>query len=698
MPTRSLLLFLLSAPFIAQAQCLEGGMEWVNPLPQGWNLYDVHSFGGERAVAVGMSGTLISSTDGGDPWSKTHCAGNDDDLLYALDFPSDSTGWAVGDSGTVLQTTDGGTNWTPQSNPVPANEHLRDVRFIDEDSGWAVGSNGIVIRTFDGGGTWSMSNTPTSEILHSVEAVGGSKVWAGSGSGTLIHTSDGGASWTSQGNGVGGNDLHFLNDSTGWSAPGANHLYRTNDGGDSWQQVPTPSTTGIDHVRFLNDSVGWINDGNSFFVSTDGGNSWTDKGINLYGYMEGVHFSNKDTGWAVGSRGQVYRTTSGWDQRDRIWKGDFEGWLNGVDPVSAQKAWAVGRWGRIASFSLDSGIMNYISTNTNEAFLSVHFANENIGCAVGDNGEVRCTDDGGNNWQSRFFSGYPLYDVFFSSSSHAWAVGYEGVYHSNDGGNSWVQQSPSNQFTYRSSVDFVNDSIGCVVGGSGMVLRTENGGNGWTDKGGGISQTLHSVELLKPSVAYAVGDSGTILHTETGWDDHTVQNSPVTEDLVSVAFIDRNTGWVVGDQGSILFTHNGGQDWAIKSKNAYPELNDVALFKQPGRLWVAGKHQSLLVDKTLHTSTKVKKNPEQSGWTVYPNPAQNRIKVKGGPFQREEIRFTLLSSRGQVIRSKKIAPGNKEEGLLFSMTVSDLARGLYFLKMEGEEQVKKIMVDPGLRR
>ena len=69
-----------------------------------------------------------------------------------------TTGIAVGNTGTILRTTDGGTTWTPQTSGTTNN--LTCVYFSDVNNGTIVGDNGTIIKTTDGGTTWT---TQTSE-------------------------------------------------------------------------------------------------------------------------------------------------------------------------------------------------------------------------------------------------------------------------------------------------------------------------------------------------------------------------------------------------------------------------------------------------------------------------------------------------------------------------------------------------------
>ncbi|MBC7839500.1 MAG: hypothetical protein H7Y39_12800, partial [Nitrospiraceae bacterium] len=73
-------------------------------------------------------------------------------LLMGLYFRRAEQGWAVGSSGTILKTVDGGKKWKKIASGTTAS--LSAVFFFDEKQGWAVGANGTILRSQDGGNTW----------------------------------------------------------------------------------------------------------------------------------------------------------------------------------------------------------------------------------------------------------------------------------------------------------------------------------------------------------------------------------------------------------------------------------------------------------------------------------------------------------------------------------------------------------------
>ena len=76
--------------------------------------------------------------------------------VQAVTFTDATHGWAVGASGTILATTDGGATWSAQDSghtAVGTRADLYAVAFIDATHCWAVGTDGTILATTNGGGT-----------------------------------------------------------------------------------------------------------------------------------------------------------------------------------------------------------------------------------------------------------------------------------------------------------------------------------------------------------------------------------------------------------------------------------------------------------------------------------------------------------------------------------------------------------------
>jgi len=110
-------------------------------------------------IAVGRTGTLLTSSDGGITWNvRTSNTANDlHEVTVGTDFYV-----AVGDVGTIINSTDT-IDWTLQTSPTA--ESLRDIIFATDDQYIAVGTNGAVAYSESGDdGSWSLATEGTADL------------------------------------------------------------------------------------------------------------------------------------------------------------------------------------------------------------------------------------------------------------------------------------------------------------------------------------------------------------------------------------------------------------------------------------------------------------------------------------------------------------------------------------------------------
>ena len=118
------------------------------------DFFDIHMFNVFDGIVVGgydstFAPIIWKTTDGGENWNPVSAPANAY-YLRAVDFV-DQEGWAVGKSGTIIHTTNGGNTWTTQSSPCDTT--LFDVDFCDHLHGLACGYNYILMTT-NGGQNW----------------------------------------------------------------------------------------------------------------------------------------------------------------------------------------------------------------------------------------------------------------------------------------------------------------------------------------------------------------------------------------------------------------------------------------------------------------------------------------------------------------------------------------------------------------
>ena len=136
----------------ASGTCKEttnGGSSWTSRYPaHGCNAVKYRSQD-TTAILVGATGRISRFKNA----AFTEVTSGTTNPLHSVDFIDQSNGVAVGDSGTILITTDGGTTWAAK--PSGTNLSLKAVTWYQADTLYATGANQIVLASYDGGDTWT---------------------------------------------------------------------------------------------------------------------------------------------------------------------------------------------------------------------------------------------------------------------------------------------------------------------------------------------------------------------------------------------------------------------------------------------------------------------------------------------------------------------------------------------------------------
>ena len=228
---------------------------------------------GDRVVAAGLRGRIVVSDPGGHAWTQARVPVEVD--LTAVSFPTSVRGWAVGHSGVVLASDDGGTTWRRQLAQRGA-QPLLDVQFTDALAGFVVGAFNTIFRTGDAGATWQSWKDRTSnpQELH-LNAVRGraGRVFLAGEQGMVWRLRDGEARFKAvptpyQGTLFGlvvtaGVLLAFGMRGSAWRSP---------DEGDSWEAVRLQTVAGITAGTALGDGrIVLADQGGGLHVSSDAG-------------------------------------------------------------------------------------------------------------------------------------------------------------------------------------------------------------------------------------------------------------------------------------------------------------------------------------------------------------------------------------------------------------------------------------------
>ncbi len=119
---------------------------------------DIHTIDSNHAFAVGWSGNLFRTTNGGITWDSSNID-NNLERLQGISYPAKGVAVVVGDFGAILRSTNDGASWNYISQSI-TESFLEAVAFSSPEIGVAVGTSAEILRTADQGVTWTEINNP----------------------------------------------------------------------------------------------------------------------------------------------------------------------------------------------------------------------------------------------------------------------------------------------------------------------------------------------------------------------------------------------------------------------------------------------------------------------------------------------------------------------------------------------------------
>lgn len=309
--------------------------------------------------------------------------------LNSVTFIDVNKGFAVGDSGTILFTSNGGNDWIKQSTGTTVN--LSKIFAVNDSICWAVGDS-IILNTSDAGISWNMIATGSLNSLSSILFIDSNTGWIVNESrpypdtNIILHTSNAGQDWIQQNISWGYlRDIYFIDSNTGIIVGGENFMgtseiiLKTNDGGVTWTEKQAGSDASLRRIYFINADSGFVvggrhsgsgRSGRGVLLRTvDAGDNWLIDSVLLnitdnflWSSFKDLYFSNYMNGTIVGScfspqgayEGIILKTSDGGQNWDQQYFQDINS-FSGIFFIDTNNGWIVGNNGTILH-TLNSGV------------------------------------------------------------------------------------------------------------------------------------------------------------------------------------------------------------------------------------------------------------------------------------------------------------------------------------------------------
>ncbi len=187
---------------------VKDGEIWIdNSIIGASNLYDVsvvnyQSFNDSLIFVSGMGGEIWKWYN--NTWIDLSPVTGVNSDIYGIDFVNETHGIAVGASGVIIGTEDGGVSWEPRDVPEAAQSFsFYDVAFINPIRAFVVGENGTLLRSSGTGDSaigynWLVWDTGSTSAINAIGYSSINKVWIVGNDNFIALTKDGGKSFYNQ--------------------------------------------------------------------------------------------------------------------------------------------------------------------------------------------------------------------------------------------------------------------------------------------------------------------------------------------------------------------------------------------------------------------------------------------------------------------------------------------------------------------
>jgi len=352
-----------------------------NAFAQGFN--GITTPDGSNLIAVGNSGKIYRSVNGGILWSNTTFGATN---YYGItSFANDV--WFCGQNGNVHKTLK--TSAPNSTYNVGSSATLNSIHFINAITGFVCGDGGLVYKSINGGTNWNLSNT----------GISGEKL----------------------------NFINFRNEINGTVVGNNGVIYVTDNGGSSWTLQSSGTTRNLLKVKYFNDSLVAVGEYGTILTNVNG--NWTGVVTRTSSDIRGVSGTNMSDVHVCGGGGFIRNNRNGKSNFFNFEKNPMMANLVDIFYYDYNKGWAVSSLNAVIVYSTDAGASWSMPSGSSVSYNWI--AKPPSGGGIGNNlcphpndrnsmfvvygNKVYASRDKGNNWTQ-------IATISIGSSCHSFYV------------------------------------------------------------------------------------------------------------------------------------------------------------------------------------------------------------------------------------------------------------------------------------
>lgn len=592
---------------------------------------------------------IFISTDYGKSWKASNNGLTNPFLDYKIyDMTTIGSDILIGTLNGIYISKNNGLSWKPSNIGISENGNINAIKFAKIESTIFIGTQSDIYKSTDNGFTWKDLNLNIKINAFNLVALGSNLYTTGNNGEGLYKSVDKGLTWSIINTNLPSNLFDLFSHGTNLYCNINKATYKSTDGGYKWTNDPSKYFSSIletgnktivsngfvygwnnsdlkninlglggadsTNVLFLDDETLYSGSNNGIYKTSDGGNSWVNIGLTLplNTKINCITKCNKNLIIGTKENGIYYSKDEG---------------IN----------WTPSNTG----LSLNNIFYNYITTIFNYKGRLFIGARENK--IFHKNASLFISDDNGMTWkQSATGLGQNFNVSSICNYNNFIIIGTkdEGVYLSNDNGESWLFDGNSE------SVNSVcSDSSNIFVANASKISTTSDLGNSWKtlDINGYNIDNVKTIANINNSI-YALQYNGIWNYKNGNWSN------------ISTSGLEGVTGrGIISDlKGNIFIGANG-----------HFKYNDTSIYTLKNGV-------SKLVNKTNELVEFSK-----DVINIYPNPFSDIFSISSAKILVGQD-FLIYDNGGKIVYKGEISQSSCD------IDLKHLKTGIYYLKFETE--------------